>query len=287
MSTQPQYGSVPHVGIGQVTTGDPSRTNPSNFATVMTAGQNGSRIDRINMTGIGSTLASIIRLFLVPGNIGAPIVSITFSGTTATVTTATPHGLVAGQTVTLRGNFPRVYDADNAAVTIINSTQFSYTLASTPAMNASMLGYLTIIPASPNWNLWQEVALSAVSPPASASFLATISGTTLTVSAMTAGTIQVGQTLSGTGVLPGTVIQSLGTGSGGTGTYTISQSQTIATSEAMATTASSLVFNSALSSAQQPQTFPLYLPPGWTLRASVNDTQTSSGVNVAAFGGDF
>jgi hypothetical protein len=45
-------------------------------------------------------------------------------------------------------------------------------------------------------------------------------------------------------------------------------------------------FNSAISSAQNPNNFPLPLPSGWSLRASINDTQASSGVNVIALGGD-
>jgi hypothetical protein len=54
-----------------------------------------------------------------------------------------------------------------------------------------------------------------------------ISGTTLTVSAVTNGTLGVGQTISGTGVTSGTTITALGTGTGGTGTYTVSASQTV------------------------------------------------------------
>ena len=55
-----------------------------------------------------------------------------------------------------------------------------------------------------------------------------ISGSTLTVSAVTSGTLYVGQTISGTGVTAGTTITALGTGTGGTGTYTVSAAQTVA-----------------------------------------------------------
>jgi hypothetical protein len=55
-----------------------------------------------------------------------------------------------------------------------------------------------------------------------------ISGTTLTVSAVTSGTLRIGQTIEGTGVTDGTIIKAFGTGSGGTGTYTVSASQTVA-----------------------------------------------------------
>jgi len=53
-----------------------------------------------------------------------------------------------------------------------------------------------------------------------------ISGTTLTVSAMAAGTIAVGQSVGGASA--GTYITALGTGTGGTGTYTVNNSQTVA-----------------------------------------------------------
>jgi hypothetical protein len=58
-------------------------------------------------------------------------------------------------------------------------------------------------------------------------FTASISGTTMTVSAVTSGTIYVGCLITGSGVLANTTITALGTGSGGVGTYTVSQSQTV------------------------------------------------------------
>jgi hypothetical protein len=54
-----------------------------------------------------------------------------------------------------------------------------------------------------------------------------ISGTTLTVSAVTSGTLKIGQTIEGSGVTDGTIITAFGTGSGGIGTYTVSASQTV------------------------------------------------------------
>ncbi|TAL90911.1 MAG: hypothetical protein EPN62_00820 [Candidimonas sp.] len=55
-----------------------------------------------------------------------------------------------------------------------------------------------------------------------------IAGDVLTVSAVTSGTILVGQTISGTGVTAGTKIVSLGTGTGGDGTYIVDTAQTVA-----------------------------------------------------------
>lgn len=64
--------------------------------------------------------------------------------------------------------------------------------------------------------------------PTTTSFTASISGTTMTVTAVASGTIVVGQVITGTGVTAGTVITALGTGTGGAGTYTVSVSQTVA-----------------------------------------------------------
>jgi hypothetical protein len=55
-----------------------------------------------------------------------------------------------------------------------------------------------------------------------------IATTELTVTAVTSGTLAVGQIITGTNVIAGTRITALGTGTGGTGTYTVSQSQTVA-----------------------------------------------------------
>lgn len=78
------------------------------------------------------------------------------------------------------------------------------------------------------------IAGTAGSPPAGAVVTASaggvvtgaISGTTLTVSAVTSGQLNVGDVISGSGVTAGTTITALGTGTGGTGTYTVSASQT-------------------------------------------------------------
>lgn len=55
-----------------------------------------------------------------------------------------------------------------------------------------------------------------------------IATTTLTVSALTSGQLGIGSEISGTGITAGTYITALGTGLGGTGTYTVSASQTVA-----------------------------------------------------------
>jgi hypothetical protein len=67
-----------------------------------------------------------------------------------------------------------------------------------------------------------------IANPNNAEFIGSISGTTLTVTLMKSGTIAVSQQVLCDGILPGTVITALGTGTGGVGTYTINRTQTIA-----------------------------------------------------------
>jgi hypothetical protein len=60
-----------------------------------------------------------------------------------------------------------------------------------------------------------------------AEFDADIATTTMTVSAVASGTIELGMEVTGSGVTPGTRITEYGTGTGGTGTYIVSESQTV------------------------------------------------------------
>ena len=62
--------------------------------------------------------------------------SITYSGTTATVTTAAPFGFATGDTVQIAGATPTVYDGA-FAITVTGTTTFTCTLPSTPTANAS------------------------------------------------------------------------------------------------------------------------------------------------------
>lgn len=80
-------------------------------------------------------------------------------------------------------------------------------------------------------------------PVTESSFTATVSGTTLNVSAVASGTLAVGQSiLTGNGIVSGgnvnntgVTITALGSGSGGTGTYTLSNTFTIGSGTAMTT----------------------------------------------------
>ena len=80
-----------------------------------------------------------------------------------------------------------------------------------------------------------------ISNPSAATFTGSITTTTLTVSVMLSGTIAVGQALFGDGIAQNTVITALGTGTGGIGTYTVSDSQTVASTQINTTAAPAIV----------------------------------------------
>jgi len=67
-----------------------------------------------------------------------------------------------------------------------------------------------------------------VALPGAYSMTAAISGTTLTVSAVSSGSIGIGSLIQGANVAAGTYVTALGTGTGGAGTYTVGVSQTAA-----------------------------------------------------------
>jgi hypothetical protein len=77
------------------------------------------------------------------------------------------------------------------------------------------------------WAQLVSLGIGASTAAAVASVTGAIAGTTLTVSSVSSGTLAVGQRIGGTGVVPNTVITALGTGTGGTGTYQVSVSQTV------------------------------------------------------------
>jgi len=92
-----------------------------------------------------------------------------------------------------------------------------------------------------NRTAWSDSSLREYPQALTATYLtAGISGTTLTVSAISAGILEVGSVLEGTGVAVGTIITALGTGTGGVGTYTVNISQLVVQT---AMTADSIIYN--------------------------------------------
>ena len=71
-------------------------------------------------------------------------------------------------------------------------------------------------------------------------FTGSISGTTLVVTAMINGVIEIGQVLTGTGIAPNTYVTGYVTGNGGLGTYSVSVSQTVSSTTIQSNTTISI-----------------------------------------------
>lgn len=72
------------------------------------------------------------------------ISTITHVGAVATLTTASAHGLVTGNRVTITGASPSEYNG-TYTITKTGSSTFTYTMASTPATDATVVGSYTTI----------------------------------------------------------------------------------------------------------------------------------------------
>jgi hypothetical protein len=72
------------------------------------------------------------------------IASLSHTGATALATTALAHGLVTGNKITVTGASPSDYNG-TFIITVLNSTQFNYTMATTPATNATVNGSYTVL----------------------------------------------------------------------------------------------------------------------------------------------
>jgi hypothetical protein len=87
--------------------------------------------------------------------------------------------------------------------------------------------------------VWEYDGDDGVTTTAATGVTGSITGTTMTVTAVATGTLAIGQAVTGTGVLASTTITALGTGTGTTGTYTVSQNHTTPTAAGITFTVTS------------------------------------------------
>ena len=129
-------------------------TNP---ATKVFSGITSDKLQSVNMTNTaGKFLVACngvdpvmiydgsVWFYVATTTTAATISTITKSGTTATLTTATAHGLVTGNRVTISGASSSEYNG-TYVITVTGANTFTYTMASTPALNATVVGTYTTI----------------------------------------------------------------------------------------------------------------------------------------------
>jgi len=127
----------------------------------------------------------------------------------------------------------------NVVTNVTTSCVMTQYPTSTPSFNVSWIlgGYRVAINQINATDLVADESYSVASigttdftligAPSSAVVTGGISGTTLTVTVVSSGSLAIGTYITGSGVTLGTYITGLGTGSGGIGTYTVSNSQTV------------------------------------------------------------
>jgi len=132
------------IGAAVVTGLQNSRFQYTNFGTI-----GGHFVYAVNDNPIDPPLLYDGATWLNIGNgTGVAISTITFVGTLATVTTTTPHGLVNGATVTITvaGAVPAAYNVTAVPINVTGASTFTYTMATTPATNATTVGSFTYTP---------------------------------------------------------------------------------------------------------------------------------------------
>ena len=131
---------------------------------------------------------------------------------TSTCTTSTPIVL------TVTGTNPNVYGELMVGTNITGAGITANTfITAFGTVNANQTGTYYVSQSQTVSSGFYSISYGAV-------FTGTISTTTLTVNTITSGMLVVGQVITGTGVTAGTYISALGTGTSGTGTYTLNQS---------------------------------------------------------------
>ena len=128
----------------------------SSTATVVFTGLTNAKWQYVNMTtaggnfiiacnGVDPTLIydGTAWAFMATTQTSVTISSITHTGTTANVTTATAHGLVTGNRISLSGGVPTDYNG-TYVITKTGTNTFTYVMATTPASNATTVPTYTI-----------------------------------------------------------------------------------------------------------------------------------------------
>jgi hypothetical protein len=176
----------------------------------------------------------------------------TTNGSTTVTVTIPSHGAFQNDFVTFSGASAvggLTLNGEFQIVDVLTSATFTITASSAATSTATGGGSVTAVfqintglDTTLYANGWGAGTWGGILPASSVTFTGSISGTTLTVSAVVSGTLAIGQLITGTGVSaspPGsnaTYITALGTGTGGVGTYTVGVSQTVSSTTMFAFT---------------------------------------------------
>ena len=174
----------------------------------------------LTVSGVTGTI--IAGSLLTGGTVTAGTFIVSGSGTTWTVNTSQTSTCTTSTPIvlTVTGTNPNVYGELMVGTNITGAGITANTfITAFGAVNANQTGTYYVSQSQTVSSGFYSISYGAV-------FTGTISTTTLTVNSITSGMLIIGQVITGTGVTAGTYISALGTGTGGTGTYTLNQSAT-------------------------------------------------------------
>jgi len=274
-----KYGTYPTSKYVKVGTGaTASGTASSIAATVLTVGGTvtGTFVVGMKVTGTGVAVGTIIvALGTGTGGAGTYVVSIsqtvastTLTGTTLNDTFSKIHNDYSDVTHYFRLAYSTAQTASNTTASISGTTLTINSGVTTGVFAIGMV--LTGIGVSDNTTITamisptgggvgtytvsvsQTVSATTItgtlSPNTGGSSSSSISGTTLTVGGTVTGRFTIGMILTGSGVTAGTTIRSMITGTGGSGTYEVSASQTVSSTAITAAATATLSQTGSLSS---------------------------------------
>jgi len=104
--------------------------------------------------------ATVVGTYSVAAN---TITYLSHSGTQANVTTATAHGLLTGNQITVSGSTPADYNG-TFIITRLNDTQFSYVMATTPATDATVIGTYVVVAQTISTNVQTGIVAKLTTP---------------------------------------------------------------------------------------------------------------------------
>jgi len=279
------YGTYPSAKFAQVGTGGTaSGTTSTITATVLTVGGTVTGTFAVGMEVTGTGVApgtTIVALGTGTGGAGTYVVSIsqTVSSTTITGTTLTnTYSKIHSEYSDVTHYFRLTYNPTTTAVSTNASISGTTLTVSGGAhtgrflvgmvltgtgisANTTITAYGTGVGGTGTYTVSVSQTVSATTITGSMTFntagssASSISGTTLTVGGTVTGVFSVGMTITGSGVTNGTTITALGTGTGGAGTYTVSASQTVASTGITGAMTSTLAQTGALTNITLAQSY--------------------------------
>jgi hypothetical protein len=137
--------------------GDKIYDASTSTASVVFSGLSNSKWQTVNISNVAGNFTIAVNgvdpalvydgtewFFLATTETAQTISTITHVGAVATLTTAAPHGLVDGNRVTISGASSSEYNG-TYVINVTGASTFEYTMASTPAANATVVGTYTVL----------------------------------------------------------------------------------------------------------------------------------------------